>query len=467
MNTEVLLTQLPTETAPPVTSLTASLAQHVGLTSDNEGDVATFVSQLGDRERRALARLLKQRDGFDPAAVIGALAPHEILSASEIEIAQAERDHVVSRRGVLSEKMTVVMKATRLCNLRCTYCHSWAEGPDQTMSFQVLARTIRETTGTQGVRALSYYWHGGEVTLLKPKFFRKMIWLQQQFKQPGQRISNLIQTNATHMTDEWLDFLSALHMGVGISLDGPPELHDKRRRTVDSEPSSHLVREGIQKLRSRGIPFGVLMVVDEDVARYDPSALLQFFIDVGVDRVEFLNVVPENVFESGRPHGRYLPLPEFVRFLVSIFEVWKRDFRNRIQINTLEQFIAALRSGQRPIQCLWSGDCAGKFVTVEANGDIAPCDRQIGMPHSTMGNILSRSLTDILQGAAFVHLARQEARRAKSEMQSCRWFHVCQGGCPHDRLLNRHLLGQANQSCCGMRPLLDRIDGWLTDRAGE
>jgi hypothetical protein len=82
MNTEVLLTQLPTETAPPVTSLTASLAQHVGLTSDNEGDVATFVSQLGDRERRALARLLKQRDGFDPAAVIGALAPHEILSAS-------------------------------------------------------------------------------------------------------------------------------------------------------------------------------------------------------------------------------------------------------------------------------------------------------------------------------------------------------------------------------------------------
>lgn len=178
-------------------------------------------------------------------------------------------------------------------------------------------------------------------------------------------------------------------------------------------------------------------------------------------------VVPENVFESGRPHGSYLPFSDFVQFLIGVFDAWKGSFTNSIEIKSLEAFIGALRSGRRPVQCLWSGDCAGKFVTIEANGDIAPCDRQIGMPHSTMGNILSRSLTDILQGAAFVHLARQESRRARNDMERCQWFRVCQGGCPHDRLLSRNLLGQTNQPCCGMHPLFDRIDGWLKGSLSE
>lgn len=432
----------------------------------SSAQMASFLDGLTAGELQALQLLLNRHSEsdsppLDAAAIIGALPASQVLTPTEIGIFEAERTRIVSSTPAPGPDFSAIIKATRLCNLRCTYCHAWAEGPNQTMSFQVLARIMHETLAMGGVKTLSYFWHGGEITLLKPKFFKKMIWLQQRFKRPGQNIINQLQTNATRLSDEWLDFLGALNVGVGVSLDGPPEVHDLRRVTKTGAPSSELVRAGIRKLSERKIKFGVLMVVDRAVADVSPERLLGYLVEIGVKGVSFLNVQAANDSTAEPSEHTELPFEQYAQFLVRVFDCWQRNYREQVQILNFASLIQALANKQHPSACLWSGDCADKYVTLEANGDIAPCDLMIGTPGSFMGNIMKDSLADSLRNAPFVELARRETRTAIEAMRDCRWLHVCQGGCPHDRVMWQRTRGAMTQACCGMQPVFDRIDAWL------
>lgn len=408
-------------------------------------------------EEAAVALLRRMHTSRDAVAMLGALDGAQLLTPGEqaIYASEAARDlaHAVSPAATI----VAVLKATRLCNLRCVYCRSWAEGPNQVMRFEVLARITHETLAMHGAHTVEFVWHGGEVTLLKPKFFKKMIWLQQRFKRPGQVVKNSIQSNATHLTDEWLDFLAALKIGVGLSLDGPPEINDARRIDKQGRGSTQSVLDGIRKLRARGIPYGVLMVVDQDVLKLGPARLLEFLVEEGIEQVDFLNALPENDFDDGVAHGTFLPFSDFVRFLCDTLEVWRGAYRDRIKINVINEFVDAIHRDQKPSACLWSGDCADRIITVEANGDIAPCDKYVGGPDSRMGNVLNAPLYEIIRDSSFVAEAKRESARAAEAMRECRWHSLCRGGCPHDRTLSRHLVGAYDGHCCGMAPFFDQI----------
>ncbi|MFV8758600.1 radical SAM protein, partial [Yersinia enterocolitica] len=161
--------------------------------------------------------------------LIGKIPAKKLLDSDELDIFNEEIKKSISVKTIKAKKLVVVLKATRLCNLRCTYCHSWAEGPNQTVSFHTLVRTVRQILAIPNVNRFEFVWHGGEITLLKPAFFKKLIWLQQQFKRPEQYITNTMQSNVVNISDEWLIFIKGIGMNVGISLDGVPAVNDKRR----------------------------------------------------------------------------------------------------------------------------------------------------------------------------------------------------------------------------------------------
>src|SRR5581483_2761405 len=99
----------------------------------------------------------------------------------------------------------LIVKATRLCNLRCSYCHDWRSGPDQTMSFPVLARMTAAALRDPEHQLIDFVWHGGETTLLPAGFYEKAMAVQARFRRPGQGIVNIIQTNGTLLTPKWVD----------------------------------------------------------------------------------------------------------------------------------------------------------------------------------------------------------------------------------------------------------------------
>ncbi len=416
-----------------------------------------FGESLPPREQAALRLLLHRAAGAQRATAVA--APASVLTPAEVEVYErlsAAPDPPPSGGAAV----TMIMKATRLCNLRCTYCHSWRAGPNEKMTFPVLARATSDALRDPSARSIDFVWHGGEATLLPLSFYRKALWLQESFRRPGQAVENNLQTNGTRLSDEWLSFLRENDFGVGVSLDGPPEIHDARRLDAASRPTAARVREGLERLQASGLNrWGVLMVVDEAVLAAGAKRMLDYLVEIGVGRVALLNVLPENVPPGAPVRGDYLPFPRFVQFLRDTFHAWLQEYRDRIVVRELADLAGQL-SGDPPQICVFAGECFGHYLTVEPTGEVSACDKYIGDSEYAFGQVLNGGLGAV-QRSERLAAVREENRRAVDSMRACPRFAVCHGGCPHDRYGGERRLPGYDGRCCGLAPLLDDMAATL------
>jgi uncharacterized protein len=393
-------------------------------------------------------------------------APEEILTPAELAIFErlrAEKSNPNEPCAVRPQTV-VIMKATRLCNLRCTYCHAWKEGPNQVMTFAVLAKATRDVLRSEAKR-VTFVWHGGEVTILPISFFKKALWLQRMFGREGQSVSNVIQTNATRLNDDWITLFKAGNFKVGVSIDGPREIHDSRRLTKTGQPTWEKVQLGITRLREAKLGWGALVVVDHEVARLGAKALLDCIVQLGISDVALLNVIPDNLgHEANGPD--YLPWPAYVEFLCGVFRWWWPHYRDKVKVRELEALINNL-SGYPPNTCVLAGNCMGQYLTVEPAGGISACDKYIGDRKFEFGNILHSDLNTLLGKSRNLARARRDANQEVTQMTDCKYLRVCRGGCPHDRRLNRLHQPALGEGCCGLSPLLDEISAALSTMPPE
>jgi len=426
--------------------------------------MAEFEAGLTPEKARAFSVIKRAYTGSAPLRVLAQLPAHKILNASEQMAFEAERVRALPEQVAPSSDLVLILKATRLCNLRCEYCISWAEGANQVMRFDVLVRTLREFLTMRGATTVDVVWHGGEVTMLKPKLLKKALWLQESFRQEGQTILNAVQTNATRLTDEWMDLLAEYDFQVGISLDGPPEVHDQRRRDKKGLPTSRLVEQSIAKLNRAGIRFGVLVVVDRAVLQIGAERVLDYLAGIGVESVHFLpldGTDPKIYIDGGRHFevdDSFVPYSQYVSFLERGFEYWWDRYKGRLAVAIFEDLIEAVQNKDAPRShmCYWKGNCMNSVFVVEPTGEVGPCDTFTGNPNRFYGRIGERPLVPMLDSSANLRLNRQEMIDGPRHMTDCEWFRLCKGGCPHDRLLAR--VSKTVTSCCGLSPLLKRIE---------
>lgn len=426
-----------------------------------------FASTLTPAGRAALDVLLSAggRPRFPAVAALGELPAEAVLSPAEFALYQRLAAEVPARAGALRSMIVMIMKATRLCNLRCSYCNQWRDGPNQVMGFPVLIRAVRDVLRAPGVGNVQFVWHGGEATLLPISFYHKALWLQQQFQRPGQVVSNAIQTNGVRLSDEWLGFLRRYRFSVGVSLDGPPEVHDQRRIDVRGKPTSARVRLGLKRLRDAGISHGVLLVVDNSVVDVGPQRLLEYLMDIDVAKVDFLNALPSNTPVGAPGQGFYLSFPRYVEFLCEVFRCWWPQYAERIWIRELGGLVRQLAGG-KPESCVFAGDCFGGFLTIEPSGDVSACDKYVGDQDYHFGNLLSESLSMVLSSGRLTQV-RADNAEAVAITKECRWFSVCQGGCPHDRYTSIRRLPEGDSRCCGFAPLLAEMAAVLARDEGQ
>ncbi len=410
-----------------------------------------FAQGLSERERMALSALLEMVTPGSGLTALAAEPAEAALAPQEIAVVDrllaAPRAEGTSRRNSL----VLVMKATRHCNLRCTYCHSWREGPNQIMTFEVLARATHGALASS-VTAVEFVWHGGETTLLPLSFFRKALWLQQRFRRSGQKIFNALQTNGTNLTPEWLDFCRRYGFSLGISLDGPPEIHDRRRIDAAGRPTSQRVGEALLDVQASGLEHGILMVIDEDVIALGAQAMLNYLLEIGVCSVGLLNVIPENMPKGSPLTGSYVAWSRFVNFLRDLFRLWWPAFADRISFRELADLVGKIQ-GQRARSCVFDGNCMGGFLTIEPMGEVSACDKYIEAEGYRFGSLAERSLADLLASPTLAS-AWTETANGIALARKCPWFHICEGGCPHDRYLRGRLGVLHDESCCGLAPLL-------------
>jgi uncharacterized protein len=352
--------------------------------------------------------------------------------------------------------VVLVVNGTRLCNLRCAYCNWWRTGPDQTMSFAVLARLVANALAPDHATAV-FNWHGGETTLLPISFYEKALWLQARFRQPGQVVRNTFQTNGTRLTPEWAKFLRTSQFEVGLSLDGPPEIHDRYRRDAKGGPTFAQVQRGMALLREFDVPLAVTMVIDEAGLAAGPERVFDFFLEQCVSEYALNFVWPEArpAAAPGTPADHYVDSERMSAFLIGLYDRWRAHGDPQVRIRELDALRHSL-AGRSAGVCTLSGICLGVAFRVEPNGDIGQCDYFQGDPEYTWGNVLTHDFAALRRSAKL--LARQaEQQQALQSLSACPNFAVCHGGCPFERYASRRHNPRHPDGCCGQRDLIDHI----------
>lgn len=386
----------------------------------------------------------------------------DVLSEKEVnylwEINRGKREHLHWNGP---SNITLIMKSTRLCNLRCTYCHAWREGPNNTMSFEVAARTFLEFFGDGGPCEINVVWHGGEVTALKASEIRKLLWLQSQLAGSYQIVRNALQTNGYRISNDWMRLIKRYDISVGVSIDGVKFLHDKVRRTLTGKPTFDAVLSTVKKLRKQGTSVGFLLVVTKDIIDYGAKNLLRDLHAYRLTNLALLNEIPDARIHELTAWDNYVPFDEFVIFLEQVYDVWNRYYRDLLKIRELEAFRKKLDGKQSGI-CTIDGNCMGRYLTINPDGKISACDKYVGDEGYDFGYVHQR-IVNLEENTTF-HAARQEAEEDILGMSKCQYFSVCQGGCPHDNRTTRLFKKEVGRSCCGLAPLLKRIQATEENR---
>ena len=347
----------------------------------------------------------------------------------------------------------VIIKATRLCNLRCTYCHDWRAGQDHTMPINTAAHLFRAVLGRSRRSVIDFVWHGGEPTLIGKSGFFQFLFLQRWFAQPGQTIHNTLQTNGTTIDREWAELFDRFLFRVGVSLDGPPLTHDKTRVDKSGRPTYARAARGLRLLRDAGVLDGAIVVATDTVVEQGAAALVKFCIDEGITGVSVLPVRPE----PGAPRAEpYISAPAYARFLLDLDEARQHLRASSLAIREVDAARRAVE-GSMAGYCEMLGGCVGHFFSVDPDGTIWHCDKYTGELSYRVGNVLVDDLEAVCASSNVAAL-KEAGLHAASDFQGCEYYRFCRGWCPYEGFVGRKF-GIGTPGCCGLRDLFAGLRG--------
>lgn len=328
-----------------------------------------------------------------------------------------------------------------ICNLDCGYCYYLSKerlypGSDFRMPDDVLESFTRQYIEAQRVPEVTFGWQGGEPLLMGIDFFRRAIELQGRYRRPGMRLINSIQTNGVLLDDAWCRFFQRHDFLVGLSLDGPRELHDAYRRDKGGAPTFERVMHGAALLQQHQVAFNVLTTVHAANAGH-PLDVYRFMRDeVGAEFIQFIPIVQRHNktgFQEGTElTGRSVTGRQYGDFLIAVFDEWVRHDVGRVFVQIFDVALAAWM-GQRPGLCVFEETC-GLGLAMEHNGDLYACDHFVE-PRYRLGNIQETPLAELVASERQRRFGLSKRDDLPRVCRECDVRFVCNGACPKNRLL--------------------------------
>jgi uncharacterized protein len=322
-----------------------------------------------------------------------------------------------------------------ICDLDCTYCYYLAKeelypGSEFRMSQEVLDTFTRQYITSQESPEVVFGWQGGEPTLMGLDFFRQAVAAQQRHRTPTANILNTLQTNGVSLTDEWCEFFAEKGFLVGISIDGPAELHDAYRIDKGGKPTFDRVMQGVELLRRHGVEFNVLTCVHAANANHPLDVYHFLRDDVSTNFIQFIPVV-QRVGDNGASE-RSVTGAAYGAFLHGVFDEWVNNDVGRIFVQIFDVALAAW-AGQRPGLCVFEETC-GNALALEHNGDLYSCDHFVE-PAYRLGNIHESELTVLVGSDAQRGFGQAKKADLPNYCRACEVRFVCNGGCPKNRFI--------------------------------
>jgi len=346
------------------------------------------------------------------------------------------------------------------CDQCCDYCYYlrtgelFSKGPPR-MSLDVLRRVTSEYLRVHPGPETVFAWQGGEPLIAGKAFFRAAFELQDAFKPPGRLISNTVQTSGLLFDNEWCDLFLRHRVLVGLSLDGPPELHDRFRKGTDGSPTAERVIQTAGLLGSYEIPFNILCTINSNNASH-ALRIYRFLRDeIGATHIQFLPVV-EYLDDTDKPNTTTESVtPEaFGRFMNSVFDEWVRQDVGRVFVQHFDVTLGVYL-GHQAAMCVMRHRC-GQSIIAERDGSIYACDHFV-KPEWRIGSMMEEKLDALLKSPRLADLACLKAD-LPSVCMNCSVLPLCHGGCTKNRPIDCSGGRVVNELCEGYKSFFSHVD---------
>lgn len=341
-----------------------------------------------------------------------------------------------------------------LCNIACDYCfylekrELYPESQSFRMNDEVLATYIAQYIAAQPTPVVEFVWHGGEPTLLGLDFFRRVVDLQEPYR-ASKTIRNVLQTNALLLDDDWCHFFKANDFFIGVSIDGPQEIHDRYRKDRRGQGTFERVMRGVRLLQQHGVEFNALACVGRDTA-HQPLDVYRFFKQAGIAYIQFTPIIEREpdvdtealglwlarpaVLDRREPNTRITPWtvePEaYGDFLIAIYEEWVRLDVGSTFVMNFEWALTAWLGEASPV-CIFSQTC-GRAVAIEHDGSVFACDHYV-YPEYRLGDVLHDDLGAMVERSVASGFGPHKESTLPRYCQECEVKQACWGGCPKHR----------------------------------
>jgi uncharacterized protein len=352
-----------------------------------------------------------------------------------------------------------------ICNLNCRYCFFLSKeklypGSRFRMTDEVLEAYVRQYIEAQQVPEATIAWQGGEPTLMGLDFFRRSVAYVEKYRKPGMAISYSIQTNGTLLDDEWCTFFRENNFLVGISIDGPPELHDAYRVDKGGRPSSRRVLRGLEYLKKHNVDFNILCTVHAANGDHPLEVYRYFRDDLGAQFLQFIAIVErdnETGFQEGsRVTERSVKAEQYGKFLISIFDEWVRRDVGSVFVQHFDVALAAW-VGAPPSICVFSPTC-GTALALEHTGDLYACDHFVE-PNYLLGNIGETPMAELVASEKQLKFGQDKFDKLPAYCRACKVRFACHGACPKNRFIETPD-GEPglNYLCAGYKAFFKHVD---------
>ena len=331
-----------------------------------------------------------------------------------------------------------------ICNLKCEYCyylHKRRFYPDSMfqMKNKVLEKFMKEYLTAQSGEEVTIGWQGGEPLLRGIDFYKKAVEYQEKYKKPDQKVVNAFQTNGTLLTDEWAEFLHENKFLIGISIDGPEQIHNIYRHDKKGNDTFDKVLHGLKLLQKHKVEYNILTTVHKGNVDH-PLEVYRYFRDEL--KAEFMQFIPivEHARDIKIPKGkivsdRTVPAKKYGEFLTAIFMEWVRNDVGKVFVQHFDVTLGSWMGVQGGL-CVFQPTC-GFALVLEHNGDLYSCDHFV-YPENKLGNIKRKPLDEMVNSGKQFTFGHNKLKKLPQYCVDCEFRFACHGGCPKNRIIYTH-----------------------------
>ncbi|MCI0523339.1 MAG: anaerobic sulfatase-maturation protein [Bacteroidales bacterium] len=385
--------------------------------------------------------------------------------------------HDAIKSGAPAAFASMVKPLGSACNLNCSYCYYLDKAPtiyenrQPLMPLNVLEEYIRQYIVANEVPEVTFVWHGGEPLMAGIEYYKKAIEFQRKYAS-GKAIINSLQTNGLLMNSDWARFFHNNKFLIGLSVDGPRDIHDAYRVNKAGRPSFDKVMAAVSLMKQYGVEYNTLSVVT-NLSEGRGAEVYRFLKSIGSRFMQFLPVVEHIIpgddnrrpviAKPGTEGSGMAPwsvsAPGYGRFMTDIFDEWVVRDVGEYFVQAFDMTLAQW-VGAKPGLCIYSETC-GDALVVEHNGDVYSCDHFV-YPEYKLGNILETDLSLLYQSPKQFEFGVNKRNTLPRYCMRCKYYFACRGECPKHRFMKTET-GEPglNALCEGFKHYYQHVEPYM------